>query len=335
MELDLLTRTDIPVQAISAAGLRGKNPLVMGRGIWTLTQGYRQSYHLTQQYQPDVLFVTGGYVCVPVTLAARRLGVPILIYLPDIEPGLAIKFLARFADRVAITTEETEKFFKPGLTTVTGYPVRAELNWSQQLTEAEITQQKAIARHTMGLRHDWPVLMVFGGSRGARSINNAILQDIENYLAHCQIIHVTGQLDADAVASKRANLPTSLQSRYHIFPYLHEQMIIALQAADLAVSRAGASVLGEFPALGLPSILIPYPHAGAHQQRNADYLTRHNAAFMILDVDIMSVLRDTIINLMTSQPQLEALRQACWALAKPHAAQALAQQLLEVTRHGD
>jgi UDP-N-acetylglucosamine--N-acetylmuramyl-(pentapeptide) pyrophosphoryl-undecaprenol N-acetylglucosamine transferase len=245
MEQALVERAGLTFEPIAAMGLRGKNPVGVAQGLWTLGRGYRQSRQIIRRFRPDVLFVTGGYVCVPVTLSAWQTGVPVIIYLPDIEPGLAIKFLARFADRVAVTAPEAQQFFKPGLTVVTGYPVRSDL-----LAALESDQVKLTARRQLGLRDDLPVLMVFGGSRGARSINQAVTQELDAYLQGCQIIHVTGTLDEAEVLVRRAELSPELQTRYHVSAYLHDEMTTALLAADLVISRAGASVLGEFPAVG-------------------------------------------------------------------------------------
>lgn len=319
MEKALVARASLPFDGISAAGLRGKNPVVAARGLWQLTQGFRQSLRLVKDFQPDAVFVTGGYVCVPVTLAAYRAGIPILIYLPDIEPGFAIKFLSRFATRVAVTTAETQQFFKPGLTVVTGYPVRAKL--FETHTEA---------RQHFNLQPDLPTLLVFGGSRGARSINRAITENIEAYLNVGQVIHITGNLDIAWVQARRDGLSKAQQARYYVAPYLHEAMPLALHAADVGVSRAGASVLGEFPAVGLAAILVPYPYAGAHQKQNAAYLERHGAAVVINDSDLQPMLKETIVTLLTQPQKLQAMRQASRALAQPQAAQNLAQAILEV-----
>ena len=326
MEQELVERAGVAFTAISVMAVRGKNPFAMLSALWTLGRGYRQSLALIQQFQPEAVFVTGGYVCVPITLAARRFGVPVIIYLPDIKPGLAIQFLARFATRVAVTAPAAQAFFKPNLTVVTGYPVRAELLDSTP-------QRKAEARQQLGLSADEPTLLVFGGSRGARAINQAITRDLEAYLQISQIVHITGMLDIDEVMAKRQKLAPELQARYHVFAYLHEEMTAALLAADLVVSRAGASVLGEFPAMGLPSILIPYPHAGAHQTLNAQYLVEHQAAILVQEVDIIRVLRETIITLTTNPQTLAQMSRACYALAKPKAATHLAEQILEVKNH--
>lgn len=332
LEQPLIERAGLEFEPIAATGLRGKNPVAVLKSLWTAGQGYRQSRQIIRNFQPDALFVTGGYVSVPATLAARRSRVPIIIYLPDIEPGLAIKFLAYFADRIAVTVPEARQFFRSDLTVVTGYPVRAEL-FSAFADEGE-SRQMAARRH-LGLNLDLPTLLVFGGSRGARSLNQALTADLEAYLEVGQIVHVSGILDEARVLARRAELPPDLQARYRVSAYLHDEMIAALLAADLVVSRAGASVLGEFPAAGLPAILVPYPYAGAHQRLNADYLARHQAAIVIEDAELKLRLKETILDLMTNREKLQAMGHASQRLAKPRAAAQLAREILEVASHGN
>jgi len=329
MEEALVKRAGLKIELISAAGLRGKNPVAALKGLLALSRGYGQSKRLIQQFQPDVLFITGGYVGVPVTLAAKQMSVPIIIYLPDFEPGLAVKFLVRFADKVAVTTEETRRFFKPGLTVVTGYPVRPEL------CVEPVNDNKATARLKLDLLESLPTLLVFGGSRGARSINQAVASQIEGYLDVCQVVHISGMLDTEWVQARRAELPPRLQARYHVFAYLHEEMTSALLAADLVISRAGAGVMGEYPAAGLPSILVPLPIAGGHQWQNAAYLTRHGAAVSIDNANLNRDLQKTATNLIKDAEKLQAMRKAAQRLAKPDAANRLAQAILEVKSNGN
>jgi UDP-N-acetylglucosamine--N-acetylmuramyl-(pentapeptide) pyrophosphoryl-undecaprenol N-acetylglucosamine transferase len=323
METALVERAGLKIKAIPAVGVRGKNPLAVLASLRILGRGYRQSGHLIDHVRPDALFVTGGYVCVPVTLAARRAGVPVIIYLPDIEPGWAIKFLARFARRIAVTAPEAQQFFKPGVTVVTGYPVTADLfSWCEA--------GQAAARRHLGLADDLPVLLVLGGSRGARSINRAVTSQLEDYLRVCQVIHVSGMLDEAEARAKQAALPADLRPRYHLSAYLHEDKAVAFVAADLIISRAGASVMGELPAAGLPGILAPYPYAGAHQTWNARYLARQQAALVLDDTVLAEQLKDTALGLLGDRPRLAAMRQASLSLAQPEAAARLAQAIVEV-----
>jgi UDP-N-acetylglucosamine--N-acetylmuramyl-(pentapeptide) pyrophosphoryl-undecaprenol N-acetylglucosamine transferase len=317
MEEDLVKRAGLSFEGIAAAGLRGKNPFVMLGGVWTLSRGFRQARRLIAAFRPDVLLVTGGYVCVPVTLAARLAGVPALIYLPDVEPGLAIRFLARLADRVAVTAPPAAQHFRPGQAVVTGYPVRREL--------AEGNRAEARAR--LGLTEGVPMVLVLGGSQGARSINRAVSQGIEAMLQAAQVIHISGPRDSEWVRERRAGLLTPLQARYQVYDYLHEEMVDALLAADLAVSRAGASTLGEFPAAGLPAVLVPYPYAGAHQWANARYLVEAGAAVAVADADLETALVPTVMSLLTDNARRAALGHAARALAQPGAAQRIAHEL--------
>ncbi len=332
MEQALVERAGLTFEAIAALGLRDKNPVAVAQGLGALAQGYYQSGQIINRFRPEALFVTGGYVCVPVTLAARRAGVPALIYLPDIEPGLAIKFLARFVQRVAVTAPAAQQFFKPGLTVVTGYPVRDDF-FSPSLPgggRGEVGEVKAAARRSLGLRDDLPVLMVFGGSRGARSINQVVVNHLADFLPLCQLVHVTGTLDEAWVLARRAELSPEWQTRYRVSAYLHEEMVTALLAADLVISRAGASVLGEFPAAGLPAILVPYPYAGAHQSLNAEYLARQGVALVIKDEDLSHKLKGMVMELLTDKEKLAAMSRAGANLAQPEAATRLAQAIVGI-----
>jgi UDP-N-acetylglucosamine--N-acetylmuramyl-(pentapeptide) pyrophosphoryl-undecaprenol N-acetylglucosamine transferase len=329
MEQALVERAGLPFNPIPAGGLRGKNPAASLAGLWSLGRGYRRSRQIIRYFRPDAIFVTGGYVCVPVSLAAYRLGIPILIYLPDLEPGLAIKFLARLARRVAVTAPEAQAFFKPGLTVVTGYPVRPEL-----FAPAAGPALKLAARQALGLAEELPLLLVYGGSRGARSINQAVTGQLEALLAVGQILHVTGSLDEGWVRARRAALTPAEQGRYQVRAYLHEEMVPALQAADLVIARAGASVLGEFPAVGLPAILVPYPYAGAHQALNAAYLAGHQAAVIIEDGALPERLTQTVVDLLTDRPRLQEMSQAASRLAKPEATSHLAREIARVSNYG-
>jgi len=297
--------------------------------LWKLFQGFLQARRLIQRFKPEVMLFTGGFVAVPVALAGRLVKQAnrprSLLYVPDIEPGLALKTLARFASRIAVTVEESRDYFRTHHDiVVTGYPTRPEL---QRLEPAQ-------ARQSFGLAAGLPTLLVLGGSKGARSINRAVLAALPELLDGVQVLHITGQLDWSEVQAARAKLSesasTELISRYQIYPYLHETMGAAFSAADLVVSRGGASTLGELPLFGLPAILVPYPHAWRYQQVNAQYLAGHGAAEIIQDADLPAELLPAVRRLLADKVRLDAMRASMRSMSRPQAGAEIANQVLSL-----
>ncbi len=294
---------------------------VRGMGLWTALRNGAQilgstveAHRIVRSFRPDVVLVTGGYACVPVTLAAWAKRISVLVYLPDIVPGLAIRFLSRLATSVAVTSEDSVRHLPRRKVVVTGYPVRPDF----------LKIDRAQACRLFSLDPAIPTLLVFGGSRGARSINQALVHGLPELLPTCQVIHVSGDLDAPWVEEATRGLPGSLRQRYQHYAYLTE-MPAALVAADLAVARAGAATIGEFPAAGLPSILIPYPYSGQHQAHNARYMERHGAARVLADNELQNKLVPTIKALLPDRHALSEMRAATMALARPNAAADIAQ----------
>ena len=321
METRLVERNGIPFRAIPAAGVHGIGLRTLPRNLWQLGRGVFASRRILREFKPDVLFFTGGYVAVPMALAGWK--VPSLLYVPDIEPGLALNTLARFADRIAVTAQDSFRYFShPGRISLTGYPTRSDLSgWTRQA-----------ARRKLGLTEGSPVLLVSGGSKGARSINNAVLANLPALVEMAQVIHITGDLDWPVVEAKMKELTQAQSARYHAFPYLHEEMGAALAAADLALSRAGASTLGEYPLFGLPAILVPYPHAWRYQKVNAEYLVRHAAAVMLEDAKLSDQILTTVNNLLGDPQRLASMRLAMQSLSHPEAATQIGRQVLALGR---
>ncbi|HLF74470.1 MAG TPA: glycosyltransferase [Anaerolineales bacterium] len=319
MEEALVKRQGIAFQSIPAAGVHGVGLALMPRNLLLLGRGIIAAHRILREFDPDVLFFTGGYVAVPMALAARGRSIPILLYVPDIEPGIALKSLAGFSDVITVTTDESQKYFnKPVL--VTGYPLRADLPlWNRQTAH----------RH-LGITAELPVLLVFGGSKGARSINMAVLHHLRALLEKFEIIHLSGEPDWAAVKGERERLPVELAARYHALPYLHE-MGAALAAADLVVSRAGASCLGEFPLFGLPAVLVPYPHAWRYQKVNSDYLARRGAAVVLQDHRLEDELLVTLGILLDNPNKLKAMRASMFELSHPRAADKIASALIRLS----
>jgi UDP-N-acetylglucosamine:LPS N-acetylglucosamine transferase len=169
------------------------------------------------------------------------------------------------------------------------------------------------------------VILFTGGSSGARSINKAVVAILSELLKRYQVIHLTGHLDWETVRAATSNFPQT----YQAFPYLHE-MGAAYAAADLVVSRAGASVLGEYPFFGLPAILVPYPYAWRYQKVNADYLVEREAAVLLEDQYLQSQLLTQIDTLLDDQAKLQHMQRAMKALAQPQAAERIASLLYEM-----
>jgi UDP-N-acetylglucosamine--N-acetylmuramyl-(pentapeptide) pyrophosphoryl-undecaprenol N-acetylglucosamine transferase len=316
IEESLVKRHGIPFQSIPAAGVHGVSPLVLPRNLFMLARGVLASYGIINDFKPDVLFFTGGYVAAPMAFAGRS--VPSLLYVPDIEPGMAIKSIARFVDIIAVTTEQSQKFFNKQVYE-SGYPLRPDL---------ALWDRKTAHQH-LGISGKLPVVLIFGGSKGSRSINMAVLNSLHALLEKCEIIHISGEGDWQVVKSQREQLPVAMASRYHAMSYLHE-MGAALAAADLVVSRAGASSLGEFPLFALPAIVVPYPHAWRYQKVNADYLTRRGAAIMLQDHRLDDELLVTLTVLLDNPNKLKAMRAAMFELSHPRAGEKIASALLEL-----
>ena len=314
MEKALVERAGIPFKAVPAAGVHGVSLRKLPGNLLRLWKGYWKSRQLLKEFNPDALLFTGGYVAIPMAVAGLRRRS--LLFVPDIEPGLALKVLARFASRIAVSVDESRRFFNhQEKITVTGYPLREELKkW-----------QKAEAQAYFGFDPQIKTILFLGGSSGARSINQAVMEIAAELINKYQVIHLTGHLDWEDI-QKHTN---QLSPRYQAFPYLHE-MGAALACADLVVSRAGASILGEYPYFGLPAILVPYPYAWKYQKVNADYLVERGAALLLEDETLKTSLLRTITSLMADPQRLAVMSAAMTALANPDAALAISELLFEM-----
>jgi len=304
MEKTILKRSGIAYRSIAAGGLRDTAWSHRLGNSMKLVRGFGEAWQILRTFRPDVVFATGGYVTFPVGLAAWLQRIPIAIYLPDIVPGWAIRGLAPLATKVAVTTPETSHWFGQKAV-VTGYPVRQSLT---KVNDQNIISLKAAARQSFNLPADAHVLLVTGGSQGAKSLNEAIGWGLADYLELGHIIHVHGKSSQAWLTQKRDTLPSHLKERYQLYSYLHENMIDALLSADLVVARAGASVLGEFTAAGLPAILVPLPIAGVNQQDNAKWVESRGGALIIENARLQSDLLPTVQSLIKHPKRLASMQ---------------------------
>lgn len=319
IEAELCDREGIPFQAISAGAMRGSSLPAKAVSSAQVGIGVAQSLGAIARFRPDAALVTGGFVSVPPVVACWMKRCPVLIYLPDLEPGMAIRTTARFAKGIAVSFPEAARHFGSNVH-VTGYPVRRALHLAK----------RAEARDRLGLDGAAPVLLVMGGSRGAQAINRAVAARLGALLDLAQLIHITGHWDVTWVQEQRARLTPRSRRRYHVYPYLHDELADAMAASDLVVARAGAATLAEFPAVGLPSILVPYPYSGQHQEANADYMVQHGAAIKVADSLVPDRIVPEVRDLLQDRERLTQMRHRAQQLARPDAAANIANLLRQL-----
>ncbi len=312
-----LVEPALPFVAVPAAPIRGRTPLALARSLLRIAKGVLRARSALAEFRPQVVFSTGGYGSFPTVVAAKLLRLPVVVYLPDVSPGLAVRVERWLADRIGTSTEAALAHLPRRKTVVTGYPVR-EAFWST--TRAE-------ARRSLGLGEE-RVLLVAGATQGAHAINVAVFEALEELCRHATLFHVTGTRDIATAESLRASLPPPLQERYRPAAYRADLPLLML-AADLAVMRAGASVLGELPAAALPAILVPGTYAGGHQRENARWLAGAGAA-VVLEEGELSQLPQLALDLLARPERLREMSEAARRLARPDAAEQLARLLAEV-----
>lgn len=298
---------------VRASPLRSRSPLRVARGALNLVRGSREARRWLAQDAPGAVFATGGYAAAPVGRAARRQGIPLLLFLPDVRPGWAIRSMRGQAQAVACSVPDSLPYLPADRSVVTGYPTRRQFRTAER---------EPGARH-FGLDPARPTLLVTGGSLGAHHINLVIARSLDALLEETQIIHIAGRAEAEWLAAERERLPAALRERYALRAYTDE-MALAMAASDLAVTRAGASTLGELPAAGLPAIVIPGEFSDQHD--NASYLERHGAA-LTLSGDQVERLPGEILRLIENDGARERMALAMRELDRPDAAAQLATML--------
>jgi UDP-N-acetylglucosamine--N-acetylmuramyl-(pentapeptide) pyrophosphoryl-undecaprenol N-acetylglucosamine transferase len=321
IDAEVLAHAGIRHGRLDAAPIRGAAPHRALAGLVRLLRATAQASRAMAECHPDVVLATGGYVSAPAMLAARLRRVPIVLYLPDAAPGLAVRLFAPFARRIALSFPVTKRYFKGSKAIVTGYPIRPEF----------LAVDRTRARQTFDLDADLPVVMIMGGSSGAHSLNLAVSDALEPLLHHAQLIHLCGDTDEQHLRRQRGALDASLRPRYHLFRYLHRGVAEAMAASDLIVCRAGASAMAELPLLGLPGILVPHPFG--HQDANADFLVEQGAAIKLPDAALgQGQLLPAVLDLLADGERRRAMAAAMERLARPEAADNIASLVRSVAR---
>jgi len=299
-------------------------PVDLNRSIDRATQ-------LLVEREAAVVVAFGGYVSYPIARAARRLGIPLIIHEQNSVPGVSNRVAARWAQRVAVTfPSSVDRFARPERCTVTGNPVGANLRY------LDVAARRADSRRLLELDPARRTVLVFGGSLGSRSINEAVVSAFGTWRRlDVQILHVTGEqgFEATLAAWRSATDSAPMGS---VVEYL-DDMADAYAAADLVVCRAGATSIAELSAIGLPSILVPYPYAsGDHQMENARALERVGASVLVRDADLARGRLEAVAQELLEDPaRLVRMGEAARAWGRPDAARALARVVVDLLEKDD
>jgi UDP-N-acetylglucosamine--N-acetylmuramyl-(pentapeptide) pyrophosphoryl-undecaprenol N-acetylglucosamine transferase len=276
---------------------------------------------LLRQFQPQVAVGVGGYASSAALGAANSLGIPTLLQEQNSYAGLANKTLARKAAKICVAYEGMERFFPADKIMLTGNPVR------QQLLESTITREEAI--RSFGLDPKKKTILLVGGSLGARTINESVLQHLDEIrVSQVQFIWQTGKYYSDAIAKQleKAVCPDNLKVTDFI-----SDMAAAYRAADLVISRAGAGSISEFCLLGKPVILVPSPNvAEDHQTKNAMALVKKDAALCVKDAEATQQLLPLAIKTVDDDAKLKSLHENILKMALPDSAKIIAQEVIKL-----
>ncbi|RJP24807.1 MAG: undecaprenyldiphospho-muramoylpentapeptide beta-N-acetylglucosaminyltransferase [Candidatus Abyssobacteria bacterium SURF_5] len=322
------TQRSIPFRAIQAEGFPRGNLLKKSHALLKMAVGLVQSIAVLSRFRPQVVIGTGGYASMPPVLAASLLRMPSLIHEQNCVPGKANRVCSRFVDVVTVHFEKSRAYFPVKNALVVGNPIRSDF-----LPQRLETIDKAESKRSLGLSQEKFTVFLLGGSRGAHSLNVAVVDALPHLdPRRFQLICMTGTDDFRWVrdSCERAGINAA------VFPFI-DDMVRAYGAADVVVSRAGASTLAELAAVGVPAILVPYPHAtDRHQELNARVLVEAGAALMMLNGDLRGdSLAEKLLALADEPSRLNAIHTAISQFAMPDAAERVVNLLFELVFQGE
>jgi UDP-N-acetylglucosamine--N-acetylmuramyl-(pentapeptide) pyrophosphoryl-undecaprenol N-acetylglucosamine transferase len=326
LESRIVPQQGITFENITITGFRRSLSWENVRTVMRFLQGVRRSKQLLRKFKPDVVVGTGGYVCGPVVYAASRLGIPTIIHEQNVIPGLTNKFLSRYVDGVAVSFAESVPYFNRSPDVVhAGNPCASVV----------VQARKDQGFASLGLKPETPFVLVVGGSRGAKAVNDAVTEMLPmlSSLPGIHVVVATGERFYEETSSQLKKLNPGIANRVHVVPYVNN-MPEVLSAASLVVSRAGASSLAEITSLGVPSILIPSPNVtNNHQEPNARSLADAGAAVMVLERDLTGgLLFNRISEIMSDNARRGAMALASRKLGMPEAAASIFEQIVRISR---
>ena len=335
MEREVVTKAGIRLASVNAGRLLRFWSLQTMIDLSKVPIGILQALAPVWEFKPHAAFTSGGHVSVPAGLAAWSRGVPLIIHQQDVLPNLANRILSPLATSISVTFSASLEKFSSSKVWLAGNPVRDAFY-------VQRGKDSRAMRTSLGFRADLPLLFVFGGSQGAAHINEVVAASLPVIMNRFQVLHCTGRGDygrtSQLAASAMQHVPIELRYRYRAEPYLDEALPVALAAADLIISRAGASGLAELATLGKPSLLIPLPSGigASPQEANARLFEREGASRTILDKNLTPELLIALINdLHANGDLLVRMGEAAKRLARDNAATTIAARVLGLAGHGD
>lgn len=328
LEADIVPKQGIPLKTVKISGFKRKVSLENVKTIFRFLSAVRKSKKYIEEFQPDVVIGTGGYVCGPVVYAAAKKKIPTIIHEQNSVPGLTNKFLARYVTSIAISFPDSAKFFPTEKVVMTGNPRASEV------VKSEFSKDKTRLKE-LGLNPEKKTVLVVGGSRGAKPINDAIMNTIDQWKdKDYQCLYVTGEAHYQKVKEQFNQHENEIKNLVYV-PYIHD-MPVVLNEVDLIVARAGATSLAEITALGLPSILIPSPYVtNNHQEKNARSLEKESAAKVILEKEFTpEKLMKEIDYILNDKQTWMSMKEGALRLGKPNASEDLEKLIKKVIRGG-
>ena len=317
LEAELVRESEIRVRRLVLRSLR-----TVDRSIHTILDPVRLGLSVPQaaailvRERPAAILTTGGYVSLPVVMAAAPLRIPVVLWEGNAIPGRSVRAIARLSDALAVSYEAAGRALAAAhvSTYVTGTPIR------------DVTAiSRADARARLDLPPDVPVILIFGGSQAVRRFNAAVAEALPRLVERVHVLHVSGDAGYAAALVAREALPLELRTRYRPYPFLREDMLAALVATDLVVGRAGSSTVAEVTALGIPSVIVPYPHASGHQGANAEILAEAGAARIVPDEAFDADALVAAADLLADESGRAAMAAAARRFGRPGAADAVAE----------
>lgn len=293
LEKDLVPRAGYELKTIDAYGIERKITVQNLKNLYATYKSIGSAQKIIQSFKPDVLIGTGGYICVPTVIAAKKMEIPVVLHESNAFPGVAVKLFKKKADKILVGFEDAKKRLdNRENVVVTGNPIKLKK------IDFSISEKNKIIKET-GLKSDKPIVLVFGGSQGAQSINQSLLEIIVNKKnKDYQIMWAAGPEQYKEIKKKLEEVNINIENidKVKIVPYIYNMEEI-MNIADLVVCRSGAMTITEISVVGKPAIFIPFPYATEnHQEYNAKVLENVGAARIILNKDLNSEILGSTIN---------------------------------------